>query len=102
VWSALLEGLRQQHTCVLTYGAVDNELRKRPLDPWGLLVRDGDWFVYGYSHFHAMNRTYAIPRIKRVDLTDQRFEVDTAFDFPTYVDAGFDGLTAEALQATAG
>lgn len=38
--------------------------RERRLEPWGLLARDGWWYVIGYDHGHDERRTYRLDRIE--------------------------------------
>ncbi|MCU1365622.1 MAG: pafB [Ilumatobacteraceae bacterium] len=38
----------------------------RALDPYGLLLRDGYWYVIGYDHQHDQVRTYRVDRIAGV------------------------------------
>jgi proteasome accessory factor B len=44
---------------------VDFEYRGKPrhLDPYGLLLRDGFWYVVGHDHEHGEIRTYRVDRI---------------------------------------
>jgi predicted DNA-binding transcriptional regulator YafY len=37
--------------------------RQRHVDPYGLLLRDGFWYVVGHDHEHGENRTYRVDRI---------------------------------------
>lgn len=62
----------------------------RRLDPYGLLLRDGFWYVIGHDHGHGAVRTY---RVDRIDGTVT--ELDGTFDRPT----GFD--LREAFPADA-
>jgi predicted DNA-binding transcriptional regulator YafY len=36
----------------------------RTVDPWGLLLRDGFWYLIGFDHGHAEQRTFRIDRIE--------------------------------------
>ena len=36
----------------------------RTVDPWGLLLRDGFWYLIGFDHERAERRTYRIDRIE--------------------------------------
>ena len=36
----------------------------RTVDPWGLLLRDGFWYLVGYDHGREERRTYRIDRIQ--------------------------------------
>ncbi len=48
----------------------------RRLDPYGLLLRRGFWYVIGHDHGHDQRRTY------RVDRIDDEVQIDTAATFP--------------------
>jgi proteasome accessory factor B len=37
--------------------------KSRHLDPYGLLLRDGFWYVVGFDHEHGESRTYRVDRI---------------------------------------
>ena len=54
----------------------------RTVDPWGLLLRDGFWYLIGYDHGRQDRRTY---RIDRID-GDVELIADRSFERP----AGFD------------
>ncbi len=55
---------------------------ERTVDPWGLLLRDGFWYLIGHDHGRAERRTYRIDRIvgdvERLD--DRVFERPAGFD----------------------
>lgn len=38
--------------------------RRRTLDPWGLLAREGFWYVVGFDHDAGEQRTYRVDRIE--------------------------------------
>lgn len=59
----------------------------RVVDPWGLLLRDGYWYLIGFDHGRGERRTYRIDRIDGSVAIDRDRE---PFDRP----AGFDPRTA--------
>lgn len=38
--------------------------RTRRVDPWGMLLRDGFWYVVGFDHGHGERRTFRVDRIE--------------------------------------
>lgn len=60
--------------------------RTRTLDPYGLLLRDGFWYVVGFDHGHAEVRTYRADRIVG--------DVTPAGEASTVRPAGFDVRSA--------
>ena len=55
---------------------------ERTVDPWGLLLRDGFWYVIGFDHGRSEQRTYRIDRIEgSVDaVPGSSFERPAGFD----------------------
>jgi proteasome accessory factor B len=55
---------------------------ERVVDPWGLLLRSGFWYLVGFDHTRAAQRTYRIDRIEGhvAVLTDTTFERPDDFD----------------------
>src|SRR4051794_12800411 len=58
--------------------------RDRQLDPYGLLTRDGFWYVAGYDHGHGEVRTFRVDRIQ----TDVVAGAPGAFVVPAAFDLG--------------
>ena len=56
--------------------------RNRTVDPWGLLLRDGFWYLIGLDHSRGEQRTFRIDRIESdvEALPDTRFERPAGFD----------------------
>jgi predicted DNA-binding transcriptional regulator YafY len=54
----------------------------RTVDPWGLLLRDGFWYLIGYDHGRQDRRTYRIDRIDGAvePIVGQSFERPEGFD----------------------
>jgi predicted DNA-binding transcriptional regulator YafY len=52
----------------------DYRSKSRQLDPYGLLLRDGFWYVVGFDHEHGETRTYRVDRIGGDVLAGERGE----------------------------
>jgi proteasome accessory factor B len=74
---ALRDAVAQRTAVRFRYRDVDREV-----DPWGLLLRDGFWYLVGFDHARGERRTYRIDRIDgRVDaLGGRTFERPAGFD----------------------
>jgi predicted DNA-binding transcriptional regulator YafY len=63
--------------------------KSRQLDPYGLLLRDGFWYVVGFDHEHGEPRTFRVDRIDGAVVAGERgeFSRPEGFDlraaFPT-------------------
>jgi predicted DNA-binding transcriptional regulator YafY len=99
-------------TAVATRSTIEFSYRgqHRVLDPWGLLLRGGFWYVIGYDHDRRAQRTFRIDRFDggaRAIATRAAgsFERPAAFDPRTAFPADpkeighdtFDGVEAEVL-----
>jgi predicted DNA-binding transcriptional regulator YafY len=60
-----IAGLSPLHAAVVGRSVVTFAYRgkRRTLDPWGLLAREGFWYVVGFDHDAAEQRTYRVDRI---------------------------------------
>jgi predicted DNA-binding transcriptional regulator YafY len=55
---------------------------ERTVDPWGLLLRDGFWYLIGFDHGRSEQRTYRIDRIEGgvESIPGSTFERPAGFD----------------------
>ena len=73
----LREAVSRRTSVTFTYRSVD-----RIVDPWGLLLRDGFWYLVGFDHARAERRTFRIDRIE----SDVVVQSDSKFDRPSDFD----------------
>ena len=66
----------------------------RKLDPYRIWYRSGGLYVIGFDHKSGEIRTFAVDRIRKVELTDAGFTVPDSFDFDAYTADAF-GVMAE-------
>ena len=95
VWTAVLEGLRSSQTLQLSYAKPGARAAGRRVDPYGLIVSEGDWYLYTWSHDHQARRTYLLARIRKAEATGEVFELPADFSLAGYVRAGVAGLQAD-------
>ena len=95
VWTAVLEGLRSSQTLQLSYAKPGARAAGRRVDPYGLIVSEGDWYLYTWSHDHQARRTYLLARIRKAEATGEIFELPADFSLAAYVRAGVAGLQAD-------
>lgn len=95
VWTAVLEGLRTSQTLQLTYAKPGARTAGRRVDPYGLIVSEGDWYLYTWSHDHQARRTYLLARIRKAETTGEVFDLPADFSLAAYVRAGVAGLQAD-------
>lgn len=84
--------------------------RERTLDPYGLLLRDGFWYVVGFDHGHSAVRTYRVDRIDGAvhhlgpakSERPEAFDVRSAFPSDPKVMGDFDGAATATVRVGAG
>lgn len=74
---ALRDAVAARTSVTFRYRDVD-----RTVDPWGLLLRDGFWYLIGHDHGRGERRTYRIDRIQGVivEVNGSVFERPAGFD----------------------
>jgi predicted DNA-binding transcriptional regulator YafY len=97
VWQAIIRALQMDLRLEIAYatgGSGKPALRR--FYPYGLIVRNRDWFLYGYCHKHEKPLTLFVPYIKQAKVQeDDYFELPPAFDLHEYTRKGFMGLQGE-------
>lgn len=74
----LREAVSKRRTVTFRYHDLD-----RAVDPWGLLLRDGYWYLIGFDHARGERRTYRIDRVEgtvAIDPDREPFERPADFD----------------------
>ena len=74
----LREAVSARRTVTFRYHDLD-----RQVDPWGLLLRDGYWYLIGFDHGRGERRTYRIDRMEgrvTIDRDSEPFERPDDFD----------------------
>ncbi len=64
-------------------------VRWRELDPYRVWYRSGALYVIGFDHRSEEIRTFAVDRIRRIELVERRFEIPSSFDFDATVGSAF-------------
>jgi predicted DNA-binding transcriptional regulator YafY len=70
----------------------------RSLDPYRVWYRSGGLYVVGHDHKSDEIRTFAVDRIRALEQTDARFEVEAGFDFDAYVGSSFGVISEPATR----
>ncbi len=70
----------------------------RDLDPYRVWYRSGGLYVVGLDHKSGEVRTFAVDRIRRLEIGDDRFEVPESFDFDSYIGSSFGVIAEQAVR----
>jgi proteasome accessory factor B len=61
----LLQAVRERRSVTFAYrGAADDAPSSRRLDPWGVVSREGRWYVIGHDHDRKAPRSFRLSRIE--------------------------------------
>jgi predicted DNA-binding transcriptional regulator YafY len=78
----------------------DDEV-ERELEPLGVVLKAGVWFVVAAPHEGGSSRTYRVARVLTLETLDARFERPEGFDLWRYWNERTSPLTAALYQAEA-
>lgn len=77
---SLAAAAHQRRRVRIRYGSYRGDASERSLDPYGLVVHGGGWYVTGHDHLRGEVRTFRLDRIIGASLTDERFSPPDDFD----------------------
>ncbi|MGW0230137.1 helix-turn-helix transcriptional regulator [Actinopolymorpha singaporensis] len=76
----LASAARRRRRVHLVYAGRGGERSERDLDPYGLVVDQGRWYVTGHDHRRDEVRTFRVDRILAATTTDTGFDPPAGFD----------------------
>ncbi len=82
----LSESAQSRRTAALRYRAADGTLTSREFNVYGLVFRNGRWYVVGYCELRKGLRTLRLDRVAHADVTQRPFERPAGFDASEYLD----------------
>lgn len=80
----LLEALEQQISVTIRYAPYQQSPVARKVDPYGMLFRQGHWYMIGYCHLRQQLRTFRLDRLHHIELRQHRFKRPQHFDSAEY------------------
>ncbi|MDH4321445.1 MAG: WYL domain-containing protein [Desulfobulbaceae bacterium] len=80
IWSTVTEGLRKHLALHILHERPGADApTERRFDPYHIVHCDGEWYLIGYCHLRAAQRTLAISRIRSATLLADAFTVPADF-----------------------
>jgi predicted DNA-binding transcriptional regulator YafY len=80
VLASLAQATITSKRCWMRYGRADGDESAREIEPYGIVVHYGRWYLHGWCHLRKGTRTFRIDRIRRVDLLETSFTPPEDFD----------------------
>ena len=81
----LAEGIRRQRRVVFRYASPGREPRERAVDPYGLAVVGGRWYLVALDHGNGEARVFRVDRIRGAKLGLEPAAVPPGFDAVAFV-----------------
>jgi predicted DNA-binding transcriptional regulator YafY len=81
----LSEAAQARHTVLLDYVAADGNESTRKFDVFGLVFRDGRWYMVGHCHLRMSMRTLRVDRVAHAEVSQLLFTRPKAFDPAGYL-----------------
>ena len=72
--SALVAAVAAQRRVKVVYRGESGREWETEVDPWGVVIRHGRWYLLCHSHQAGAVRTYRIDRVRSVEETTHRFQ----------------------------
>lgn len=88
----LQRAVAEQRTIQLTYDTPRKGVSQRDIDPLGLVVKQGYWYVLAMTA--AGQRSFRVDRINGIEATDRRFERPLDFDLA----AAWESITISYIE----
>jgi predicted DNA-binding transcriptional regulator YafY len=88
----LSDAVRRRVRTHMAYVAANNERTEREFDPYGVALRQSNWYAVGYCHLRHSLRSFRLDRVESVALTQHTFEPPAGFDALDYLDESLKSL----------
>ncbi|MFE6337483.1 helix-turn-helix transcriptional regulator [Streptomyces sp. NPDC057798] len=95
---AVAEAVWDDRRVVAVYRRGEGEVR-RELEPYGLVLKAGVWYLCARVAGHGTYRVYRIDRFTAVEAGEERFERDEEFDLPAFWEERAEQFARSLLRA---
>lgn len=87
VFESVLRATKLHRTLKMEYKAAqDTDFQQREFDPYHIICQKGSWYVLGFSHHSNAIRLYAMPRIQKCEIMEERFTIPQDFSIEKHID----------------
>lgn len=76
----LKRAINEKHRIIINYYSMSSDqTKKRKVSPYNIFFNNGAPYLYAFCHLRAEERIFRIDRIKKLELSSERFEVPKDF-----------------------
>lgn len=83
---------------VLYYTASRDERKRREIDPYAVIYREGSWYLIGYCHLRGQIRTFKLVRMENIEILDLTFTYPLDFSVKDYMSNIFSVIEGEEYE----
>ena len=92
-WEIIVDAMKENRLLNFDYkGIWDTDYNNRLVRPYQLLFDTGVWYLYGFSEERGAIRLFALSRIKKAMLTNERFTLPKDFNYCSESDGSYFGV----------
>lgn len=92
-WSVLTAAIHAHEKLDLDYFVpAKGKAETRRVDPYLLVVREREWFLVARTQTSRNYALFYLPRIKKLERTNEFFEIDPQFSAQNYYEHGFNAM----------
>lgn len=89
-FNSIFEATRIKKTVEFYYRSISSQdYSFRKFDPYNVLCQKGNWYIIGHCHKHNDIRVYALSRMKDIEITKDKFQIEKDFNVKKYIDPEF-------------
>lgn len=81
----LNEAVNATRCVAIDYGGKSGENSSRVVEPYGVVGREGKWYLVAYCRLRKDFRTFRLDRVTGYAVSDEVFKKDREFDYDRYV-----------------
>lgn len=90
----------ERRELLLDYATPGQPVRRgKRVAPYGVLTRDGAWYLVGHDHGHGRIVMLRLDRLRALDITEDTFEIPGDFRLDAWAERSFDAVEGEPERA---
>ncbi|MEL6405720.1 MAG: YafY family protein [Chloroflexota bacterium] len=82
---SLTNAMKNHNRIQMSYRSWQDKLSTRNIDPYGVVLYEGFWYLVGYCYLRYAIRTFRVDRVEQITSTEFRFKRPEAFDAEAHV-----------------
>jgi predicted DNA-binding transcriptional regulator YafY len=90
VFYGIFDALRTKHTMTFQYRSLSSTVYKEhTADPYHIICQKGSWYMLAFCHSHEEILTFALSRMKDIQIRKEKYTIPASFHAEKYFDSSF-------------